>query len=184
MNTKTNNKILSTKSEENISPYVTVKNNQYILNNQVKNIISSKDYQIAEETINYANAAIKASGAIINKDSKTATNLVQGANYTPVLNNLVLARKKHKYHYGINKIIFHWNYAKIYLDKRLANNLAEGIISGASTLLGGLAGGIGWAAVASAIGSFLSSEVGHHIKGGVWIDYNYVLHGPTKFGWQ
>lgn len=85
--------------------------------------------------------------------------------------------------YGVNKVSFYWNYARIFLDKRVTQ-----ILTGATIAF--IIGYLGASAVAFSAGvlgtvGFIASELSGAIRNGMWFDVNYFYFGKiTKFGWQ
>lgn len=183
-------KYLSLSAQKEIDAYVTVKDNQYVLSDKVKTIVSKDEYLNAQSLIMQANDVISKNDLVINRQTKVATNtftLTSDENSMSDLARNIKSLKavhKKKYHYGVNKISVHWNYTRVYMNKTLAQNVASGVVGGLSGLIGAVASGPAVATIVGAIGSVVSSQVGS-IKGGIWVDYNY-FHGfvKTKWGWQ
>ncbi|MGQ5708607.1 hypothetical protein [Lactobacillus sp. PSON] len=179
-------------TQEKINPYVEVKDNRYVLNEKVKSIISSQDYALAKQLINHSNNIVSQNYLTINKKTKTAdeTIIISDNSNNTTLPNLktnlyAVSKAKRRYHNGVNKVSVHWNYVRIYLSKSMTKAAAAGSITGLSTLIGGaISSGSAAPAIAAAVGAFIGSVVDSSIKGGIWVDYNYYVKGPTKWGWQ
>lgn len=65
--------VLSQDVVNKIDPYVEVKNNKYVLNDDVKKVITYAEYVSAQEVIAQTNQLINGSSFVINKSTKTAT---------------------------------------------------------------------------------------------------------------
>lgn len=182
---------LSSSIQKKLNEYVTVKDNQFVLSEKAKAIVSRKEYITAQNLITQANDIVNEGNLVINRQTKVATNtfiLPNDGNSRIDVNKSIMSlrvvRSKKKYHYGVNKISVHWNYTRVYMNKAMTKNVASGVVGGLSGLIGYAASGPAVATIAGAIGNVVSSQVGS-IKGGIWVDYNY-FHGfvKTKWGWQ
>lgn len=153
--------ILSESTQHRLDKYVTVENNQYVLNEAAKQVIVQ------------TNASITKSGSVINKETKEATNeFTVSENGRKVISLNRAKAKKKKYHYGVNKVTYHWNYIRIYMDKKLTKAVVSGVIGGLGALVGEyVTGGAATVAIA-VITPAVASYVGDSIKSGVWVDYN------------
>ena len=65
--------VLSQDVVNKIDPYVEVRNNKYVLNDDVKKVITYAEYVSAQEVIAQTNQLINGSSFVINKSTKTAT---------------------------------------------------------------------------------------------------------------
>ena len=141
----------------------------------------------AKQIIAQTNVAVENSGSVINKDTKVATNDFTVSNdeaSVVSLNKGELATKRKKYHYGVNKVTYHWNYIRVYLNKTTTQAVAAGAVGGVGALIANyVSGGLATFAV-GAISSSVSALVGSSIKGGVWVDYNFLARTVTSCGWQ
>lgn len=178
---------LSLSTQKKLDPYVKVEHNQYILSEDAKSAVSEEEYNIAKQMIEQTNTAVANTGSIINKKTKVATNqftLSDDTNSIVSLDKGTLATKHKKYHYGVNKVIGHWNYIRVYLNKTTARAVAAGTVSGLGALIAEyVTDGLASAAVA-AITASVATLVDSGIKGGVWIDYNFLTRKVTNTGWQ
>lgn len=158
---------LTQKQAAAIDPYVTVKNNQYVLNLPADNKFSKTEINEAQILIDHSNQVITQTNAVINMTTKVAS-------LYPI----------QAFSYGKNDIQIHWNYARIYLNKSQTKALVSAAIGGGSTALGGFLGSVGGAAAGAAIGAYIASIAGDNIKNGCWVDFNYFTKTVNKFGWQ
>lgn len=155
--------VLSQDVVNKIDLYVEVKNNKYVLNDDVKKVITYAEYVSAQEVIAHTNQLINGSSFVINKSTKTATLEFE-------INNSGKS-------------------VRVFIDKRTAKAVASGGLTGLTAIITAAVGPDGGPIVA-AIGAFLSSTIGDNIKGGVWFDVNWILtginHYPviTQWGWQ
>lgn len=178
---------LSLSVQKKLDSYVTVKNNQYVLSESAKTVVSEEEYNVAKQMIEQTNIAVANTGSVINRKTKAATNdftLSDDAHSIISLDKSTLATRRKKYHYGVNKVTYHWNYIRVYLNKSLTQTVAAGAIGGLSTLIANyVSGGLAAFAV-GAISSAVATLVGNSIKGGVWVDYNFLAKSVTSCGWQ
>ena len=186
--------VLSQDVVNKIDPYVEVKNNKYVLNDDVKKVITYAEYVSAQEVIAHTNQLINGSSFVINKSTKTATlefeinNSGKSVRVLPSTEDSKI-QPRAKHHFGVNKVEFGWNYIRVFIDKRTAKAVASGGLTGLTAIITAAVGSDGGPIVA-AIGAFLSSTIGDNIKGGVWFDVNWILtginHYPviTQWGWQ
>ncbi|CCK82891.1 Putative uncharacterized protein yrbG [Lactobacillus equicursoris DSM 19284 = JCM 14600 = CIP 110162] len=177
--------ILSESTQHRLDKYVTVENNQYVLNEAAKSVVSEKEYEAAKQVIVQTNASITKSGSVINKETKEATNeFTVSENGRKVISLNRAKAKKKKYHYGVNKVTYHWNYIRIYMDKKLTKAVVSGVIGGLGALVGEyVTGGAATVAIA-VITPAVASYVGDSIKSGVWVDYNLFIRRVNRVGWQ
>ncbi|CBL49566.1 hypothetical protein [Lactobacillus crispatus] len=180
------NNNLSDSVQKKIEPYVEVRGNQYVLNNKVKDTVSTKDYEVAQRLIVQINSFVSQSDMVINKETKVATSdFVLEDDSSSSQENLLhssglLSKGRKKNHNGVNKVTVHWNYVHICIDKNTANMIKNGGIGAAGFLMGKVPNPyVG--TVAGAVAGILS---GLTINRGVWIDVNYFATGLSKFGWQ
>lgn len=162
-----NGSLLSEEQVQQIDSYVTVENNQFVLNLPNNSNLTDQEIINAKSLITEANKAVFESNAKINP-------LTKSASVYPIQTRA----------YGKNDIEVYWNFVRVYLDKGQAKALAAAAISGGSTALGGFFGNIGGAAAGAAIGGYLASVAGNNINNGVWFDYNIYTRKITQFGWQ
>lgn len=182
---------LSSADQKKLDKYVTVKDNQFVLSEKAKAIVSRDEYITAQNLIAQANDIVNEGDMVINRQTKVATNTFvltddenARTNVNKNISSLKAVHSKKKYHYGVNKVSVHWNYTRVYMNKALAKKVASGVVGGLSGLIGYVASGPALATIVGAIGNVVSSQV-DSIKGGIWVDYNY-FHGvvKTKWGWQ
>ncbi|MGF7437000.1 hypothetical protein [Lentilactobacillus senioris] len=163
------------KSIDDLDPYVQIQNNQFKLELPTNIIVPVAILKNAQIYINEQNNIIDHNHLSINPDTKTATLMLDG-NIKDSDNML-----KSKYHKGVNKIILHWNYARIYVNKSTGNLLKAGSIGAITQFLGKLPNAYTKAA-AGALAGVLSII---NIKGGFWFDYNYFEpYHYQNFHWQ
>lgn len=178
-----------------IDPYVEVKNNKYILNEEAKNVVTPSEYSSAKEVIDNTNQMISDSSFKISKTSKTASLDIEISKAGKVVSVLPSTpetgiQSRRRYHYGVNKVTVGWNYVRVYIDKQVAKTAVAGGSGAISGIVGNAIGGIAGAAIGGAIGNYLSSVIGDNIKGGLWFDVNWILtayhQAPiiTAWGWQ
>lgn len=145
---------LSLSVQKKLDSYVTVKNNRYALSESAKTVVSEEEYNIAKQMIEQTNIAVANTGSVINRKTKVATN------------DFTLSDDAHSI---------------ISLDK---GTLATGTIGGLGALIANyVSGGLATFAV-GAISSAVATLVGNSIKGGVWVDYNFLAKSVTNCGWQ
>lgn len=164
-----------------------MENNQYVLSEEVKSVVSKQDYDAAKQMISQTNKSIEKTGSVINKETKVATNsftLTDDGSRIKSLNKSMLSKSGKKYHYGVNKVTFHWNYIRVYLNKNLAQDVAVGTLGGATALIAEYVSGAAATFAVGAIGAAITNHVGNSVKGGVWVDYNFLTRAVTGFGWQ
>ena len=178
---------LNLSTQKKLDPYVTVENNHYVLSENAKKVVSEEEYNAAKQVIAQTNAAVENSGSVINQNTKVATNdftLSNDENSVVSLNKGELATRRKKYHYGVNKVTYHWNYIRVYLNKTTTQAVAAGAVGGLGALIANyVSGGLATFAV-GAISTSVSALVGSSIKGGVWVDYNFLARIVTSCGWQ
>ena len=174
---------LNLSTQKKLDPYVTVENNHYVLSENAKKVVSEEEYNAAKQVIAQTNAAVENSGSVINQNTKVATNdftLSNDENSVVSLNKGELATRRKKYHYGVNKVTYHWNYIRVYLNKTTTQAVAAGAVGGLGALIANyVSGGLATFAV-GAISSSVSALVGSSIKGGVWVDYNFLEIGRAS----
>ena len=138
---------LNLSTQKKLDPYVTVENNHYVLSENAKKVVSEEEYNAAKQVIAQTTAAVENSGSVINQNTKVATNdftLSNDENSVVSLNKGELATRRKKYHYGVNKVTYHWNYIRVYLNKTTTQAVAAGAVGGLGALIanyvsGGLA---------------------------------------------
>lgn len=177
-------KTLDQETIKKIDPYVSVKGNQYFLENSVKNVISQKAYATAQALISQANTFIQESDMVVNKQTKIATNdftLTDDSSLVKSKSTSLLAKtRKRKNHNGVNSISVHWNYIHIRIDKSNANMLKNGTI-GVATLFGSK---IPDSRVKVISAFILGVLAGKNINRCVWFDFNFMVTGLSRWGWQ
>lgn len=142
----------------------------------ISNELTSDEIKEVEDKVNVANLSLKQT--LQQTNPREGRILVETSNRTYVANPTAFRG------FGVNKITFHWNYARVYLDRNQARALFQAGLAGGSTALGGFLGGIGGAAAGAAIGAYLASVLGSTPNSGIWVDYNYYNRTVTAFGWQ
>lgn len=122
------NEVLTQNIVDKINPYVEVKNTQYVLNDEVKNVITSSEYNSAKAQIASANQFISESSLVINQTTKTASlefevidsgksvRVLPPSTQNSGLQNSGL-QTRGRYHYGVNKVTVDWNYIRVYLGQ-------------------------------------------------------------------
>lgn len=152
---------------ESVDPYIYVQNNQYVLNLPSNVTIPQEIKTQVDELVAASNSIIKDQKLFINPETKIARPLIQ------------------TYAAGKNAVEMHWNYARVYLNKKTVNSLVHATLSGGSTAVGGLLGGIGGATAGAFIGTFISNQIGSSpVSNGMWFDYNYIYRSINKWGFQ
>lgn len=149
-----------------LSQYVTVENNQYVMNLPNNADIPSNVINDANAMINYSNQQIKQNNLTIDPVSKIASS------------SGIQTRS-----WGKNKVEFHWNYVRVYID---AGNLRLYYQVGVAALGGALAAVAENPLLIGAI-SGVTTGLGMQadkIKDGIWYDYNFILRQITQFGKQ
>ena len=174
-------------TQKKLDPYVTVENNHYVLSENAKKVVSEEEYNAAKQVIAQTNAAVENSGSVINQNTKVATNdftLSNDENSVVSLNKGELATRRKKYHYGVNKVTYHWNYIRVYLNKTTTQAVAAGAVGGLGALIANyVSGWVSYPLQWEQLGSSVSALVGSSIKGGVWVDYNFLARTVTSCGW-
>lgn len=123
-----------------IDPYVEVKNNKYVLNDDVKKVITYAEYVSAQEVIAHTNQLINGSSFVINKSTKTATlefeinNSGKSVRVLPSTEDFKI-QPRAKHHFGVNKVEFGWNYIRVFIDKRTAKAVASGGLTGLTAII-------------------------------------------------
>ena len=156
-----------------LTKYVTVKNNQFILTLPSKVNVSPEIIAKAKDELNASNKVIAESGLTINPTTLVAEKIVS------VNPGDIQVRSYGKT--GILKV--GWNYARVGLDAGLVKDILIGGVSGAAGYLGFIVSGPGAAAIVAAVAGIAGNHVGN-IKNGVWFDYNIFTRGITHIGWQ
>lgn len=155
--------------------YSEVKKEFFILP-EISNELTTSEVKEVSDRVNVANLSLKQT--LAQTSPSEGRILVKTSNNTYIANPTVFRG------FGVNKITFHWNYARVYLDRNQARALFQAGLAGGSTALGGFLGGIGGAAAGAAIGAYLSSVLGSYPNSGIWVDYNYYNRRVNAFGWQ
>lgn len=109
-------------SMEELTPYIKVKNNAYVLDLPNTKTISSNLNKHIQMQLNYINNLIVKNNYVININTKVAKP-----------RNEIQARS-----YGKNAVYFHWNYLELYLDAGLVQNITTsgfGALFGAGSFL-------------------------------------------------
>ena len=177
---------LSLSTQTKLDPYVKVEHNQYVLSESAKNVVSAEEYRVAQQMIEQSNTVVANSGSVINRKTKVATNdfTLSDENSVVSLNKGTLATSRSRYHYGVNKVTYHWNYIRVYLNKNLTQAVASGAVGGVGTLIASYVTGGAATFAVGVISSSVDVLVTNGIKGGVWVDYNFFTGTVTGFGWQ
>ncbi|WP_279034088.1 hypothetical protein [Lactobacillus intestinalis] len=172
--------------QEKLDKYVTVNNNQYVLSKESKSIVSEQEYAAAQQLIKQTNEAIKKTDSVINRETKVATNefTLSDDKVKVISLNQGKATKRKKYHYGVNKVTYHWNYIRVYLNKNMTQTIASGALGGLGSLIASYVSGGAATFAVGAITAAVTTFVGNSIKGGVWVDYNFLAKTVTRTGWQ
>lgn len=176
-------KTLDKETVSKIDPYVSVKNNQYVLDSSVKDVISQEDYVTAETLISQTNNFIQKSDMVINKQTKVATNdfSLTDDNLSVETNSTsLLAKPRRRNHNGVNSISVHWNYVHICIDKSTANKLKRGSMTLAAYFSEKIPDKR-IKLVALFVSGVLAST---SIKRGIWFDINFWATGLSRWGWQ
>lgn len=194
------NEVLTQNIVDRINPYVEVKNTQYVLNDEAKNVITSSEYNSAKAQIASANQFISESSLVINQTTKNASlefEVIDSGKSVRVLppstQNSGLQKSglqtRSRYHYGVNKVKVDWSYIRVYLDKELVKAALTGSVTGIAGLISYTTGSAGVAVTASAIGAFINSLITGQVKGGLWFDLNWIYTAMwsmpviTAWGW-
>lgn len=174
---------LSLEVQSKIESYVSVKNNQYVLDPSVKNVVTTSEYLEACKILDATNNAVESSGAILNQKTKIGTTSFELEKPSTQLDTrfsgLLSKGKKSKNHKGVTKVVLHWNYARIYLSKSAINAIKGGGLAIAGNFVAKIPHPYARYAAIAVVGVLGSISA----KRGVWIDYNYAI-GYTKFGYQ
>lgn len=147
--------------------YVTVQNNKFVLKLPNDFIASNDSIEQAQTLIKTSNEAIEKNNLTIDVDTKIASS-----------NNRFTRGV------GVNKVDWHWNYARVFLkkdDAKLFLGTSAGTVGVVATFLSIPTG----AAFSLAVGLVaLGIKIGQ-INDGIWFDYNYVNGVLTRnWGWQ
>lgn len=136
--------------------------------------------------IEHSNVVVANSGSVINRKTKVATNdfTLFDENSIVSLNKGTLATSQSRYHHGVNKVTYHWNYIRVYLNKNLTQVVAGGAVGGVGTLIASYVTGGAATFAVGVISSSVDVLVTNGIKGEVWVDYNFFTGTVTGFGWQ
>ena len=149
--------------EQQVDQYIEVKNNQYVLAPEAKNVLTAAERATIQTSLDQSNACISDHNLTIDPTTKTATSCID------------MDRS-----YGKNSVSVHWNYVRIYLDKGMAN----GLKGSATAVAGFLAGKVPnpYVQVAAVgIAGFLGTK---SLNNGIWFDFNFLGGGVTNWGWQ
>jgi hypothetical protein len=150
------NEIIPSYLEKIANPYVSFNttNNQFVLNTNIKNVVTDSEFKSTEAQITATNNAIRkslqSSDNVIVEDPKDNAFTITDSN-----NNLVKAA-------GKTDIKFHWNYACIYLSKPTLKT--------AVAVVGGV---YAPAKIIQAACGIVGLNV-NKITSGIWFDYNYA----------
>ena len=147
--------------------YVTVQNNKFVLELPNDFIASNDSIEQAQTLIKTSNEAIEKNSLTIDIDTKIASS---NTRFTRGI--------------GVNKVDWHWNYARVFLkkdDAKLFLGTSAGTVGVVATFLSIPTG----AAFSLAVGLVaLGIKIGQ-INDGIWFDYNYVNGVLTRnWGWQ
>ena len=121
--------------------------------------------------IEQSNTVVANSGSVINRKTKVATNdfTLSDENSVVSLNKGTLATSRSRYHYGVNKVTYHWNYIRVYLNKNLTQAVASGAVGGVGTLIASYVTGGAATFAVGVISSSVDVLVTNGIKGGVCV---------------
>lgn len=138
---------------DELTPYIDVKNNKFILNlpNDVK--ISQDLRKKVDSQLKLTNEQIREENYLIDKESKIASP----------------ANEIQFYAAGKTSIKFYWNRARVYISAfALRAGLASGAYIAGTYFSGNFLNGV------IALATFSASEA---LKDGIWFDWNYFLGG-------
>lgn len=154
------NEIIPSYLEKIANPYVSFNttNNQFVLNTNIKNVVTDSEFKSIEAQITATNNAIRkslqSSDSVIVEDPKDNAFTITDSN-----NNLVKAA-------GKTDIKFHWNYTRIYLSKSTLKT---------AVAVGAVVGGVyAPAKIIQAACGIVGLNV-NKITSGIWFDYNYTV---------
>lgn len=143
--------------EKIANPYISFSSsdNQFILDDSIKNVVTNNEFNMIEEQVIATNEAIKTS---LQNDDYVTVKDPQNNEFT--INNVLLK--------GADKtdIEFHWNYARIYLSKSVLKTAV-----GVGAVIGGV---YAPAKIIQAACGIVGLNV-NKITSGIWFDYNYAV---------
>jgi len=136
-----------------LTEYVDVKDNKFVLNIPADVPMSDADIATVKVILAESNERIQEANLTIDEDTltaKTQTRFTRG--------------------FGKNHVEFHWNFVRVWLDKRNASAVKNAFITGGAGMIGLPFGGVG-GVVAAGIGAGLATII--NFNSGVRIDLNY-----------
>lgn len=174
-----NNLSITNNGEQNSSvdfqkfdPFVTVENNQYVLNLPSDHSFSEKEIYAVNQQLKFSNTLIFENSAIL--DSETETAHIAIPEQPGSMSRAV----------GSNWVNVYWNYISVGISR---GYLRTGITASTSAVAGALATYYTWGATSTFISRIVGALVGHwasnKIHSGIWFHLNYYS-GINKYGWQ
>lgn len=164
-------------SMEELTPYITVENNQFVLKLPENVTVSSELQNKVQEQLNGTNTTINVSNYVIDSKTKTAHP-----------KNEIQTRK-----YGKNALYIHWNYLEFWLDAGLLQTLYKAGAAGAITAIVAAfppivafiaAHPIAGLTIAAIVSSVVDSAIGFGVKNGLIVHYNFYMLKVTKVKYQ
>lgn len=173
--TSTTTLLIDSDDVNSLDKYVVVSDNQYKLELPVGYNVDPDVVKATESLIAESNKTVKENDLHIDSVTKVAT--IASTASSPL--EVSLAAKRAKYIEGKTKVELHWNYARIFISKTMANGIKAGTVGAAGVLAGKIPNVYTELAATALLGI-----VGYlDIKGGFYFDYNYAL-GNKGYHWQ
>jgi hypothetical protein len=168
-----------------LDQYVTLENNQYVLNLFTNEVPEGLKGQISEQEIQEYRSNLEASNNVI-----VANNLTVQDKYTPVEfyvpavspEGNISSEPGVQYAYGVNKVVAGKGYLDIYLDRNWTQRFAVGGAAAVGALVA-LIPGVGWIVAGAIIGAVGGLE-GSRISNGSVHRYYPVKKVAFFLRWQ
>lgn len=156
-----------------LDPYVTLENNQYVLNLFTNEVPEELKGQISEQEIQEYRGNLEVSNKVI-----IANNLTVQDKYTPVEfyvpavspQGNISSEPGVQYGYGVNKVTAGKGFLDIYIDRNWTQRLAVGGAAAIGALVAFIPG-IGWGVAGAVIGAVGGLEGSRISSGTVWRHY-------------
>jgi len=157
---------------EQFDQFVTVENNQYVLNLPTNHTFSEKEVYAANQQLEFSNKLIFENSAVLDADTEDAYIAI------PELPGQMSRAAGRTY------VNVYWNYISVGISK---GYVQTGITASASAVAGSLAAYYTWGATSTFVSRIVGALVGkwasNKIHSGIWFHLNYYS-GINKYGWQ